>query len=85
VNPDGLTLRELWWMNRGRSKETWQVVSTLLAQIHNSNLWGDGAESLSPDDCNPLVLARRAKRGRQRMMISDFSFMARFCKTEEGK
>lgn len=59
--PDGYTLRELLWMQEGRSRAIWSVASCLLSAIHG--VLGKGP---TPAECNPWTAKDTERRARSR-------------------
>lgn len=50
VDPDGLSLRELFWMHRGRERAEWDRTAQACAVM--VNLWGK--RKVKPDVFNPF-------------------------------
>jgi len=49
-----LTLRELFWMAEGHSRDAWNHTAQLLAMVYNAHR-GKGARLMKPAEFNPLI------------------------------
>lgn len=61
VDPGPMTLRELLWMSEARGRHEWGQTAFILAKLHNVNCTKE-SDCITPDDCNPYVLAERGKK-----------------------
>jgi hypothetical protein len=54
VDPDRLTLRELYWMAEGRNQQTWNVASAIMALLANCHR-DPKKRPFLPGDFHPMV------------------------------